>query len=92
MEKGTTVILKIPNQEMYSSHSFRRSSAILLVHAGGWKSTTVVERYIDDSTKNKTETEKYQVRYLSIKRLKNTNKVFAEIVNIIITMMLILLF
>lgn len=55
--------LNLPNPEMYTGHTFRRSSATLLANAGegliglkrhgGWKSTSVVEGYIDDSINNK---------------------------------------
>ncbi|KAJ8911518.1 hypothetical protein NQ315_012490 [Exocentrus adspersus] len=58
--------LKLPNPKNYSGHSFRRSSATLLVDAegdittlkrhGGWKSTLVAEGYIDESIKNKMDT------------------------------------
>lgn len=58
--------LRLPNPEKYSGHSFRRSSATLLVDAGGditalkrhggWKSTTVAESYIDESMNNKLNT------------------------------------
>lgn len=55
--------LQLPNPEMYTGHCFRRTSATLLVDAGGditalkrhggWKSTAVAESYIDDSIANK---------------------------------------
>jgi integrase len=51
------------NPELYTGHSFRRSSATLLANAGegiigvkqieGWKSTSVAEQYIEDSVSNK---------------------------------------
>lgn len=66
MGKQIATFLNLPNPEMYTGHSFRRSSATLLVDAGGditalkrhggWKSTTVAESYIDDSMKNKMDT------------------------------------
>ncbi|KAJ8968746.1 hypothetical protein NQ317_004450 [Molorchus minor] len=50
-------IFKLPNPEIYTGHSFRRSSATLLANSGegltdikrlgGWKSTTVAEGYIE---------------------------------------------
>ncbi|KAJ8912179.1 hypothetical protein NQ315_006146 [Exocentrus adspersus] len=55
--------LKDPN--LYTGHCFRRSSATILVDAGGditalkrhggWKSTAVAETYIDESITNKIE-------------------------------------
>lgn len=66
MGKDIAAFLKLPNPEQYSGHSFRRSSATILVDAGGditalkrhggWKSTAVAEGYIDESVKNKTNT------------------------------------
>lgn len=66
MGKQIATFLKLPNPEKYSGHSFRRSSATILVDAGGdltalkrhggWKSTAVAEGYIDDSIKNKMDT------------------------------------
>lgn len=58
--------LKLPEAEKYTGHSFRRSSATILVDAGaditalkrhgGWKSTSVAEGYIDTSMNNKMDT------------------------------------
>lgn len=55
--------LQLTDPELYTGHCFRRTSATLLVDAGGditalkrhggWKSTTVAEGYIDDSMTNK---------------------------------------
>jgi integrase len=55
----------LPEAEKYTGHSFRRSSATILVNAGaditalkrhgGWKSTTVAEGYIDTSMNNKMD-------------------------------------
>lgn len=68
MGREIAVFLQLPNPEKYSGHSFRRSSATVLVDAGaditalkrhgGWKSTQVAEGYIEDSIKNKTDTAK----------------------------------
>lgn len=51
--------LKLPNAEHYTGHSFRRTSATLLVNAGGdilalkqhggWKSTNIAEGYVEQS-------------------------------------------
>ncbi|XP_049886289.1 uncharacterized protein LOC126380733 [Pectinophora gossypiella] len=59
MGKNVAAHLKLPNPELYTGHAFRRTSATLLVDAGGdvtalkrhggWKSTTVAEGYIDNS-------------------------------------------
>lgn len=66
MGRQIAEFLKLPNHEKYSGHSFRRSSATILVDAGGdittlkrhggWKSTSVAEGYIDESFKNKMDT------------------------------------
>lgn len=66
MGKQIATFLNLPNPELYTGHSFRRSSATLLVDAGGditalkrhggWKSTAVAEGYIDNSMKNKMDT------------------------------------
>ncbi|KAJ8943328.1 hypothetical protein NQ317_017018, partial [Molorchus minor] len=55
--------LKLPNSELYTGHCFRRTSASLLVDSGanlctikrhgGWKSSSVAERYLEDSLENK---------------------------------------
>lgn len=57
--------LKLPEAQLYTGHSLRRSSATLLVNAGadlttlkrhgGWKSSTVAEGYIEDSVSNKID-------------------------------------
>lgn len=66
MGKDIAIFLKLPDSNLYTGHCFRRSSATLLVDAGGditalkrhggWRSTTVAEGYVDDSQKNKTDT------------------------------------
>ena len=57
--------LQLPNANKYTGHSFRRSSASLLVETGadilmlkshgGWKSNSVAEGYIEDSISRKKE-------------------------------------
>ena len=57
--------LKLSNPELYTGHCYRRSSATILVDAGGdittlkrhggWKSTTVAESYINESLTNKIQ-------------------------------------
>lgn len=41
--------LNLPDPKEYTGHCFRRSSATLLVDAGGWKSSSVAEGYVDQS-------------------------------------------
>lgn len=58
--------LGLPDAKLYTGHCFRRSSATILVDAGGdllelkrhggWRSSTVAEGYVDDSINNKTAT------------------------------------
>ena len=55
--------LNLVDANLYTAHSFRRTSATLLAESGGditaikklggWKSTSVAESYIDSSLKNK---------------------------------------
>lgn len=59
--------LKLPDVNLYTGHTLRRTSATFLANAGGdlvaikrqggWKSTTVAERYLEESihTKKKSE-------------------------------------
>lgn len=64
--KDIATFLKLPDPLMYTGHCFRRTSATLLVEAGGdilqlkrhggWKSSTVAEGYIDDSISGKVAT------------------------------------
>ena len=65
MGKEIALYLNLPNSNLYTGHCFRRSSATLLVDAGGdittlkrhggWKSTTVAEGYIEESIQNKMQ-------------------------------------
>lgn len=65
MPKEIASFLQLPNIAEFSGHSFRRTSATLLVDAGaditalkrhgGWKSNTVAEGYIADSINNKRQ-------------------------------------
>lgn len=55
--------LNLPNPELYTSHSFRRTSATLLADAGadittlkrhgGWRANNVAEGYVEESINNK---------------------------------------
>lgn len=66
MGKEIAKFLQIPDFEAYTGHSFRRTSATILVDAGanmttlkrhgGWKSSSVAEGYIDESMRNKMDT------------------------------------
>lgn len=66
MGKYVATFLKLPDCNFYTGHCFRRSSATLLVDAGGdimtlkrhggCRSTTFAEAYVDDYEKNKTDT------------------------------------
>lgn len=63
MPREIAEYLNLPDPKNFTGHSFRRTSATLLVDAGGdittlqrhggWKSTTVAFGYIADSIKNK---------------------------------------
>lgn len=62
MPKDIAAFLNLPEPELYTGHSFRRTSATLLVDGGaditlkrhgGWKSNAVAEGYIEDSLNNK---------------------------------------
>lgn len=65
MAKDIAAFLKLPNPEQFTGHCFRRSSATMLVNAGGdlltlkrhggWRSSAVAEGYIDDSIENKIQ-------------------------------------
>lgn len=64
MPQEIASFLKLPSPELYTGHTFRRSSATVLVNAGadlltlkrhgGWRSSSVAEGYIDDSVTIKT--------------------------------------
>ncbi|CAH1381813.1 unnamed protein product, partial [Tenebrio molitor] len=63
MPSTVAEFLKLPRPEEYTGHCFRRSSAILAADAdvdltslkrlGGWKSSKVVEGYIEESLEKK---------------------------------------
>jgi len=66
MPQKIAQFLKLTNPELYTGHCFRRTSATLLIDAGGditalkrhggWKSTAVAEGYVDTSIANKMNT------------------------------------
>lgn len=63
MCKEIAIFLNLSEPQLYTGHCFRRTSATLLVDAGGdilalkrhggWKSSTVAEGYIDESVQSK---------------------------------------
>ncbi|KAL7294257.1 hypothetical protein TKK_0012273 [Trichogramma kaykai] len=65
MPKEVATYLDLPNPNMYTGHSFRRTSGTLLVDAsadltvlkrhGAWKFNTVAEGYISESINNKNK-------------------------------------
>lgn len=66
--KKIAEFLGLANPELYTGHSFRRTSATLLANAGaefsvlkrhgGWKSSSVAEKYIEDSLEGKNKVAK----------------------------------
>lgn len=73
--------LKLSNPAGYTGHSFRRSSATLLVNKGedllglkrhgGWKSSCVAEGYIEDSVENKIKFAKKFFMATKIRKFQN---------------------
>ena len=74
----------MPESALYTSHAFHRSSATFLANAGadinvlkrhgGWKSTSVAERYVEDSIDMKNKIARMiQGTSSSEVNLKNTN-------------------
>lgn len=66
MPKHIAIFLNLEEPHLYTGHSFRRTSATVLMadagadivtlkRHGGWKSSTVAEGYIEDSIKNKVK-------------------------------------
>ena len=63
MPKIVAKYLQLENPELYTGHTFRRTSATLLADTGaslltikrhgGWKSNSVAEGYIENSINNK---------------------------------------
>ncbi|XP_031350487.1 uncharacterized protein LOC116176152 [Photinus pyralis] len=66
MPKDIATFLRLTNTDLYTGHCFRRTSATILIDAGGdimalkrhggWKSTAVAEGYVDTSLTNKLDT------------------------------------
>lgn len=65
MPKKIAEYLKLDNPEKYTGHCFRRTSATFLANAGadlsvlkrhgGWKSSAVAEKYVEDSLEGKAK-------------------------------------
>lgn len=65
MPSEIAAYLRLPNPELYTGHSFRRSSATMLANSGegitnikrlgGWKSSSVAEGYLESSTSFKKD-------------------------------------
>lgn len=61
--KEIAMFLNLPNPEIYTGHSFRRTSATFLANGGGdllalkqhggWKSSSIAEGYVEESVSNK---------------------------------------
>lgn len=66
MPKKIAEYLNLPDPTKYTGPCFRRTSATILIDAGGdlmalkrhggWKSSVIAEGYVDNSITNKTET------------------------------------
>ena len=77
MPKQIADWLKLPNPHLYTGHSFRRTSATLLVDGGGditdlkrhggWKSSTVAEGYINESMNHKEQIHKKITKSIVLK-------------------------
>ena len=77
MPKQIADWLKLPNPHLYTGHSFRRTSATLLVDGGGaitdlkrhggWKSSTVAEGYINESMNHKEQIHKKITKSIILK-------------------------
>lgn len=76
MPSEIAAYLGLANPELYTGHSFRRSSATILADSGegitnikrhgGWKSTAVAEGYLEDSLENKKAISKKILPHTSI--------------------------
>lgn len=65
MPRKIAEYLKLPNPEKFTGHCFRRTSATLLANAGvdssilkrhgGWKSSAIAEKYVEDALEGKTK-------------------------------------
>lgn len=76
--KQIAIFLNLDNPENYTGHSFRRTSATLLANSGadlltlkrhgGWRSSSVVEGYIEESISNKRKISHQISNEISIKK------------------------
>ncbi|KAJ8914729.1 hypothetical protein NQ315_017439 [Exocentrus adspersus] len=84
MPSNIAGFLKLQNPEMYTGHSFRRTSATMLANSGasitnikrhgGWKSASVAEGYLEDSLQNKKKIAPQILRCVSPKPNTSTLK------------------
>ena len=75
--------LSLPDPQLYTGHSFRRTSATLLVDEGGdltdlkkhggWKSSTVAEGYINESLHHKQEIPKKITKSIALKTINRVH-------------------
>ena len=73
--------LSLPDPQFYTGHSFRRTSATLLVDGGGdltdlkrhggWKSATVAKGYINESLHHKQEIHKKITKSIALKTISD---------------------
>lgn len=74
--------LNLPNPNLYTGHCLRRTSATILIDAGGdlfalkrhggWKSSTTAEGYVDNSLNNKTLTAHKIIQSIERKNIFST--------------------
>ena len=73
--------MSLPDPQLYTGHSFRRTLAILLIDGGGdltdmkrhggWKSSTVAESYINKSLHDKQEIHKKIIKSIALKTIND---------------------
>lgn len=90
MPKEIALFLMLPHADTFTGHSFRRTSATLLVDAGaditalkrhgGWKSNTVAEGYIADSLNNKKQTFNQITSGITLKKVTRTPNTSSNVV------------
>lgn len=80
--KQIAIYLNLSDANLYTGHCFRRTSATVLVDAGGdittlkrhggWKSTSVAEGYIDNSIQNKINVSNTILNSIENKNINST--------------------
>ena len=93
LPKQIASYLNLADSDRYTGHSFRRTSATLLVDAGaditalkrhgGWKSTTVAEGYIADSLVNKRKIQEQISSGINLTKKYKISNIVQENENII---------